>query len=327
MLGDAGCDPSCAGSCDDGRCLFVEPVGGSPNVPGAQGNSIRIAVDGTNVYWTETTGNIVAAPLDGGTPVTLAGNETGAFGITVTGGDLYWTRALVDAGSVERMPVGGGTPETIATAQNVPQDITTDGVRVYWATSPMVTSNTVPPCAIVSAPLDGGAPATLASGQTQPLGLAVQGGSLYWVAADSLMGVALDGGSPVTLATLPPPYPPAYDDTSPSAGLAVDGQDAYWLRSPSDGVSPDQVYRVPLSGGTFVPVAGAGDAYAVATDGTSLYAVGSSVVRVPVDGGAPTTLVSPLGPTPYLWGSGPMFLDATHLFWNTRIGAAILSPR
>ncbi len=75
-------------------------------------------------------------------------------------------------------------------------------------------------------------------------------------------------------------------------------------------------------------VAGTGDTRAVASDGTSVYAVGSGVVRVPLHGGAPTTLVTALGPTP-LWNapSGPMFLDATHLYWNTGSGVAILSPR
>ena len=187
----------------------------------------------------------------------------------------------------------------------------------------------------MSAPLDGGAPATLASGQIQPKGLIVQGGSLYWVASDSLMSVALDGGAPVTVATLPPPYPPSYDGTSPSLALAVDGQNAYWVSStrPYGGL-PRGAGR-----GGFVTLAGTDNTYAVATDGTSISTRWApSVLRAPIDGGAPTTLVAApamipswsafVGVSPS-WGEqgSQLLLDATHLYWNTGGGVAILTPR
>jgi hypothetical protein len=325
MLSDGGCDPSCAGSCDNGRCLDQIPAPVGPSSATEVPN--RIATDGVNVYWTsDRAGTIMAAPIEGGAPVVLATGQVGAWGIAVSGGDLYWTRSIpfaVDAGTVQRMPLDGGTPETIASSQANPQDIATDGVRVYWADVNAIGPNGPLPGAIVSAPLDGGAPTTLASGQTQPLGVAVHGGSLYWVTSESLMAVALDGGAPVTLASLPPE--PTSPGISMSLELVLDSRDAYWV-SDQNASTQGGVFRVPLSGGTFVTLAGTDGAYSVATDGTTVYAASSTnLVRVPVDGGPPATLLtgSWVGPS----RGAPMILDATHLFWIGGEGVVMMSPR
>lgn len=80
------------------------PIGGGALTILASGQTPEsVAVDATNVYWTNwsgTGGSVVRAPLGGGAPTTLAAGPD-AFGIAVDGSTVYWTnRIAVDSTSV-----------------------------------------------------------------------------------------------------------------------------------------------------------------------------------------------------------------------------------
>ena len=85
-----------------------------------------IALDATNVYWTNTSG---------GTPFTLASGQSLPNFIVADGTNVYWTNGAPTNGSVMQMSVGdGGSPITLASGQTYAQGIAVDSARVYWTT-------------------------------------------------------------------------------------------------------------------------------------------------------------------------------------------------
>jgi hypothetical protein len=104
-------------------------AGGSPiMLVQGQASALRIAVDATNVYWTQTaTSDIRKVSLSGGAAasVTLTTNQT-SVGITSDGTNLYW----VDGRYVQKQPIVGGPPVMLANAGGL--DIAIDGTYVYW---------------------------------------------------------------------------------------------------------------------------------------------------------------------------------------------------
>ena len=170
-----------------------------------------------------------------------------------------------------------------------PDGIAVDATSVYW-TDPGA-------AAIMKVPLGGGAPTTLASGPASS-GIAVDATSVYWTTNlyrnASVMRVPLGGGAPITLAT---------GQNSPP-GVAVDATSVYWtncsvlLNPRAQRPRLDSVMKLPLGGGTIpTPLASyqvTPCAIAIAVDATNVYWTGSSgtVMKVPVNGGTPTTLAS-----------------------------------
>jgi hypothetical protein len=95
-----------------------------------------MAVDATNVYWTNSDAGIIASvPIAGGAVTTLASGQTNPTRIAVAGGYVYWTNETYPGGSVLKVPVGGGTPTAIATGENNPSGIAVDDTNVYWTTA------------------------------------------------------------------------------------------------------------------------------------------------------------------------------------------------
>jgi hypothetical protein len=124
---------------------------------------------------------------------------------------------------------------------------------------------------VMKAPLGGGRPVTLVSEDffSEPGGaIAVNSTGVYWTNETSgpgpggesfaVMKVALDGGTPVTLA-------------SSSGAIAVDSTSIYWT-SARMGANDGTVMKVALGGGTPVTLASGQDTpISIAVDATSLY--------------------------------------------------------
>ena len=124
-----------------GSGIMKMSVAGGDVTTIATGQTYRLAVDATNVYWTTqgpvtADGAIMKVSQQGGTPTTLVSGRTGPAGIAVDATNVYWTE-WVDSGSVMKIPLNGGSPVALAgfTDHNLPHLLATDGEYVYWTAS------------------------------------------------------------------------------------------------------------------------------------------------------------------------------------------------
>jgi hypothetical protein len=295
-----GCDVACGGTCAMGRCLVTLASG--PTI----GNGL--AVDGTNVYWTnDTDGLVMSVPVGGGTPRVLASNQAGAQFIAADGTSVYW----ITNDGLMKLPAGGGaTPVTLASGGFV--DLAVDAGTVYLTNPAAGTINSVPSA--------GGPVTTLASGPWSPLTIAVDAANVYWMDASSgsAMKVPVHGGPVVTLSaasSMPPmngvnfygiaalPLPVAPGQTA---------QSVYFSREDNAGNSnAGWLLSVPTSGGSAVTLTSInsvpGKFFTV--DDASMYWLDvSGVMSMPSGGGVPVTLVT----SP---GVNAIAVDATSLYW------------
>ena len=73
-------------------------------------------------------------PLDGGTPATIASGQADPAGIAVDATNVYWTNNASGngAGTVMKVPLGGGSPTALASGQSNPWGLAVDAVSAYW---------------------------------------------------------------------------------------------------------------------------------------------------------------------------------------------------
>jgi hypothetical protein len=193
----------------DGAVMKV-PLGGGTPATIASGSSGSIAVDASNVYWSNGSG-VMKTPLGGGNPTALASGAATSIAVDAT--SVYFT----NASALMKVPLAGGSATTLASGQSV-RSIAVDGTSVYWTD---FFSGSV-----MKVPLGGGALTTVASGQDQPVSVTVDATSLYW----SNLGIVklpVAGGVPTLIAS-------RQSDSSP-IGIAVDATSVYWT-NPVDGV-------------------------------------------------------------------------------------------
>ena len=133
--------------------------------------AVAVAVDTTNVYWTDPNAHaLLTVPIGGGATATLASGLKNPGGIAVDATRAYWTD--ITAGTVMSVPLAGSKPTTLASGQGTPLGIAVDGASVYWTDESAGT--------VMKIPRDGGATTTLHSGSGAPWGIAVDATSVYW---------------------------------------------------------------------------------------------------------------------------------------------------
>jgi hypothetical protein len=156
-----------------------------------------------------------------------------------------------------------------------------DDTSVYWTTGEGT---------VLSTPLAGGAIVTLASMQTNCVPIIVDATNVYWGLGNTCTGAIvtapLRGGIPRTLV----------EGVAPTL-LAVNSTNIFW----EDFVCPSGVERVSLDGGNPTFLGKTNGFAGLALDSTSVYFLQvappslddrNDLLKVPVDGGEPTTLAS-----------------------------------
>lgn len=187
-----------------------------------------VAVDGTNIYWTDQqSGKVKAVPIAGGTIRTLAVGVTPMW-MAVDALNLYWLdlhapppSGDVTYSTVMAISLAGGTPVTLATSapRDGYEDIATDGVNVYWTDDER---------GVLKMPTAGGMATVLATA-TCPGKLVVDETYVYWfddkgcsatpTTRTDIMKVPIAGGQPTVLAHV---QGQEVDD------VAVDANSVYW---------------------------------------------------------------------------------------------------
>ena len=140
--GDGGCPSSCTGGCNDqGGCIVVLASG--------RAQPVTIALDTTDVFWTETN-EVAAVSKSGGTVRAVVPTPTNqALAITTDGAQVYWTEtggkvgAANAAGQAQPNYWAGGGP-ACAGAQSAPFGIALSGdpMQLYVVCADMGSGDT-----------------------------------------------------------------------------------------------------------------------------------------------------------------------------------------
>ncbi|MBK7581157.1 MAG: hypothetical protein IPI67_13195 [Myxococcales bacterium] len=257
---------ACAGgsTCHDGRC--------DPVVLATEAGLFSIAVDATAVYGAVgVAGTVMKYPLAGGPPVALATGQSHPGGLIVAGSYLYWANGEVGTkGSIARLPLAGGPLETLAAAQDDPRRLAVDATTVYFTAA-----NTGK---VSKVPLGGGSPVLLSTGGT-PQGIAVDASRIYWAdgAANTVRVMPVGGGAVSDLVT-----------GADAGWVAVDEKRVYFMGSALRAVPIGGAAVETIAAGPYVPIAFTKDATSVYTGHSDS---SGTIVKIPLDGSAPVTLV------------------------------------
>lgn len=250
-----------------------------------------LAVDSTNVYWSET-GAIKKAGINGSAVTTLASGLNAPFDIAVDGSQVYWVEYY--GGSIKKVGLNGGTVTTLAsTLTNVSALSLTDS-SVVWpdAGIRMVGKNGGSTTEIVSPLLSqgeykvavdadnvywteygiggkvrksafgSGTVTTLVSQEDYAGPIAVDSTDVYWLGGGALKKIGKNGGTVTILAT------------GPGYNLALDATYVYWVAYIDGFPSSAEVRKVAKNGGpatTLAKIANISNYYGIAVDGTNVY--------------------------------------------------------
>jgi hypothetical protein len=243
----------------------------------------------------------------GGSIVTLASGQTAAGPIAVTATDVYWTS--LSGNTVSKVPICGGAVTTLAVNNqgNVSSTVSAgqgslalDATSIYWGAMAVTNQSQGHPYVVLKVPLTGGTPVTVGTGGGFN-GVRVDSTNVYWEADQGgILKESLAGGAPVTI------VPDTRIDI-----FTIDPTNVYVLEGAYS--SSAAVVKAPLAGGSPMTLASGGDVRAptaVAVDETSVYwanysnsgsisdggsiSNSGSIVKVPIAGGAISTLASGL---------------------------------
>ena len=157
--------------------IFATPVG------------IAVDTDGSKLYWTNASGRIQSANLDGSRIQNVLQNLSNPTDIVVSNGFIYWTE---DGNTIRRVN-SSGQKIVIDVAVNLDTvgGLAVGGGKVYWTEQTSATAGTVN-----GANLNGTNFETLATLLSAPMGISVDtaGSKLYWTnARGRVQSANLDG--------------------------------------------------------------------------------------------------------------------------------------
>ena len=170
--------------------INVVPLNGNPiTSPYGACTVVRIAVDATNIYWTDSgppngliTPSVMMQSLTGTPAATQVTTAQSPYAIAIVNGVLYWTDTV--AGMVMKYVVGGTASPSTFGASSAPTDMAVDSSGVYW-----IDNNAT----ILHLPLAGGTVQTLATQQTAAVAIATNSTSVFWVNQGTSANAYADG--------------------------------------------------------------------------------------------------------------------------------------
>jgi hypothetical protein len=259
----------------------------------------------------------------GRTPRVLAYGGLGARVVAHDERHIYWTDS--DDGTVTRLPKDGGVPLILATGQAGAGAMTLVDGWLYWVNYRYEGRGSV-----VRMPSEGGEIEVIADGQEMPEAVAVHGDTVVWTTFGDGRGTGtvamktLGGGTAVTLAS----------KQKQPRSIAIDAHQVYWanygLKRPTyfrDG----SVMRMPRGAGKkrFILAKDQPMASSLVMDDEWIYWATATSDEAPIlpstlwkrrkEGGRAIQLATRRGGE-----DGLVALDATHVYWLQRYGAALV---
>jgi hypothetical protein len=267
---------------------------GTCTVLAAAENPQSLALDSTNVYWTDqglgAVERVVRTAVQGtGTP--LVSGLTGPLIISSASGWLVWslTGSGSGQGTVYQLSTSSSTPTKPGTSLILPWGVAVDGINAYW-----VASNGPGAGAVVQSSALANPSASIVGTEfadDTPGGLAVNANNLFFAASSSSGGgdvfqipIASFAGTPTSVWNTTTGHP---------QDVALDSNNLYWVDQ-GGGV----VYSEPLGGGAATTLAsGLKSPSHLAVDSTNVYVANTgagTILEIPIAGGSTVTLASGL---------------------------------
>jgi hypothetical protein len=255
---------------------------------------------------------------------TLVSGSQPITGLAANGKYVFWSAKpdLNESANypvVFQVPVTGGGHTTVYAPAQAPQNassIVLDQTNVYFLAAVVASSSYT----LWYAPQSGGAPQSILSGfedQPQPIqGCAVRPACTPFGTPGEILAAIPDAGlfavHQVSSAwvsrtlSVPVDMPNVYYPMN----VTADANNAYFVK---DTASPPSVFQVSLSGGAPIALATAALGSPIATDGAGVYfVIGTSIVRIPVNGGAGSTFAADSGPpTTFAVDNGDLYWTCT----------------
>ncbi|HEY2509979.1 MAG TPA: hypothetical protein VGI39_03960 [Polyangiaceae bacterium] len=270
--GSSGPTGVIAPSCDAGTCELVAHEWAPRN----------LVIDGPYLYWLNqesgTSPVSLMRVLTAGGPVeqyaAVQAADLNAYGMTLTayGDALYWLPSFVPSAVVQKTALDGTNRTALPMAASTAQGsgFSTNGNLLAWVTQ------YDPVASIVTMPIAGGTPTTILSNVGGPEALAIDGTNAYWVLVSGDAG-AVRGDLMKTPLDGGPTSVLVPGIGNVSGSVATDGVNVYWLSPPGFAATDagvNSVMKVPVNGGAPAAVASVSSfASEVVVDDTSLYVV------------------------------------------------------
>lgn len=331
--------------------------GGAITTLATLGTIKSIRADATSAYWIDQAGaTLDSVPLAGGSVATLANDLASTPSMRVTAGRVLYSDAgplsgcclQTGMGSLKSVPLGGGPVSTVIAGLDAPTALDVDADHLVWselwrvgaspaAGGPTTTlasgiANSLTRIAadqnniyvldgelVKVVPLAGGmverlAAATALISNLGPVNLdgdiVTDGTNVYWTAdgatAATVQSAPVTGGAPVTLAV-----DSLASSTQPCYGrIALDAQNVYWSSNQTTSPVGCSVKKVPLSGGAATTIVDYPYLRDFTVDGGNVYFSelgGGTLQKISTDGGAQTLVVSGVSPWVLVSGLGRLF--------------------
>jgi hypothetical protein len=324
----------CGMKCDAGATCVAGACGMKPVelTTGTGCGTIRLAISGANIYWTEaTSGKVRSMPVAGGAPVDVATGQASPSQIAADDKGVYW---LVDGDTTpgsskimkKALPMVAGAPDVLKAAPAADKilGITVNSGKLYYSlvhdVHQISTDKAVTADIIVGTAVNYDDPPKI---EGIPHGVAVNATMLAWTDVGDRNGV--EGDDLLEETATPLTDKTGYVELAQSVGalkadIAVDATYAYWLNG-------DQFVRNKLAATMPVPdpavmVSPKEEFTAFAINATSVYAsnkpggIFKHSLIAPKDGDD-TTIVAPVMIARDQMTPSSVVLDAAKAYWAT----------